>query len=257
MILERNLRKRNCAGLQQWPPMAVRNHCHPDGDHEEWNNCPYYMSIGYELCMQHLVMYWDVQVNHTRETLPVFNYNPNNNQAPNLDIKILGLFARWKNLNIYNDRNINTDMSRARVYGVGSTQPIFTRGQVICPINGDNLSGQELQAKYFTPPDGSIIPYFSQDHPFVFALDDRLPRPYMDGSTSRGVAFCAQKTADPLRANAYPYYMTFERPQTARNLYNPNTQYLEKWCLLAIRDIYPDEEILVLTRSPTYDPTLS
>ena len=31
---------------------------------------------------------------------------------------------------------------------------------------------------------------------------------------------------------------------------------LRRWCLIAIRDIYPDEEILVLTRSETYTPTL-
>ena len=44
-------------------------------------------------------------------------------------------------------------------------------------------------------------------------------------------------------------------PPSARNDFDPDTQYINKWCLVATRDIYHDEEILVLTRSETYDPT--
>jgi hypothetical protein len=67
------------------------------------------MVIGYELCMQHLIMYWDLQVNHTRESTP---------EAPNQDNQdyhLLGLFARWTNLNVYNDDEQNPGFNLCRI----------------------------------------------------------------------------------------------------------------------------------------------
>ena len=135
-------------------------------------------------------------------------------------MKVLGLFARYHNLDMYKNNIVVPFHSRAEVFGGGIHRPIFFKGEMICPINGDYFNVYQIQAKFFTRADGSVIPFFNpdgtqhfdQDHAFIFALDDTLAQPYVDGSTKRGIAFCAQKTSDRVRANVFPFIYDFKDP---------------------------------------------
>jgi hypothetical protein len=123
-----SLQVNQCLGFQQRPPRNVVNPSDPQRDRYQsntanpyipWYRCELKCEIGSEHCIQHLLMYFSLQISQTHLTT---------NGQP---MKLLGLFARHR---------FNDYLGRSLVHNNKNFHdPVFLKGDIIFPINAGDI----------------------------------------------------------------------------------------------------------------------